>query len=805
MNPQLRASKAYVTEHTLDEYFATTASADVVSLIDGIRKTADADERRKLKGQLPFRCPHYFRFRDNHRSQDSILPEEFTWQTCVDIDDERDVQTAIARANILNNDEGEWQGKLLHAEYSPSGKLHLDIRIPVGMTIEEAQMAYCKALGVAFDDSCVSPERMIYLSDWTSQIYTSDDWYARLSDEEIAQRRKAYTDRRLSIDGRELSIDGRAADTTDIQTDAADTATVQTTPPIGTSPRSDFLRPLRGTSATLRDVERPLGSAKNLGGERSYPQDYKGIPYSYIVEELTDQLGGAPEHGSRNDFIFRMVCHLRHVCNDDPQWICQILPNFGESQDRVDDTIRSACQRKQAPSMSKKMQLTLDLCRRRLNAEGATAETRLLMAEPKMPERLPLPVKLLTSKAPTMYRPAIATAIFPALSTRLGGDVKLEYWDNTEMEAALMACLLAEFSGGKSSIKQPLSLILEKLEKEGQENRQKLKEYNDMVNSKGANKDKPQRPENICIQVVDSNMTNAALVRLLDDAQRAGNKYLFTRMDELEMLKQVGNGSIDHVTEIIRRAFDTDLYGQERVGSQSVTARVPLRWNFVVSSTQDNAVRFFGKHIANGTFSRLNLCTIVEDKTIDFPVFGKYDDHLRSRLSPYLQMLDEAKGVIICPQAKRLAKELALEAKDRAALMDNDSYEKISRRAVVIAFRKACILYVMNGMRWSRDIEDFVRWSFNYDMWCKMRLFGQAMESQLEKERAVVNMGTPNMLDMLSDRFNREQLKTLRRQLGKKENPKDQLAQWTRRGLIYYDEKTDEYIKSTKYLEKHVA
>lgn len=770
-----KQNKSKVFETSLETYFATTASADVVSLISSIRKTADADERRKLKSQLPFRCPHYFRFKDGHRSQDSILPEEFTWQTCVDIDDERDVEPALSRAYLLNKEEGgEWQGKLLHAEYSPSGKLHLDIRIPVGMTIEEAQQAYCKALRVAYDDSCISPERMIYLSDWTSQLYTSDDWYARLSDEEVALRRKAYQDRGLSIDGREGKIS------------------------LGPNGNELKIQPVSELKIQPSGDERKIASV-------DYPEDYKGIPYSYIVEELADQLGGTPEHGSRNDFIFLMACHLRHVCNDDPQWIRSILPNYGEAQDRVNDTIRSACQRKQAAGMSKKMQLVLDLCRRRLNAEGGTAEGRLLMAEPKMPERLPIPVRLLTSKAPEMYRPAIATAIFPALATRLGGDVKLEYWDNTEMEAALMTCLLAEFSGGKSSIKMPLKLILEKLEKEGQDNRQKLKEYNDTVNSKGANKDKPQRPDDICIQVVDSNMTNAALVRLLEDAERAGNKYLFTRMDELEMLKQVGNGSIEHVTEIIRRAFDTDLYGQERVGSQSVTARVPLRWNFVVSSTQDNAVTFFGRHIANGTFSRLNLCTIVEDKTVDFPVFGKYDDHLRSRLAPYLQQLDEAKGLIVCSQAKRLCKELALEAKDRAALMDNDSYEKISRRAVVIAFRKSCILYVMNGKRWSKEIEEFIRWSFNYDMWCKMRLFGQAMESQLEKERAVVNPGTPNMLDMLPDRFTRDQLKSLRRQLGKKENPKDQLAQWTRRGLIMYDDTKDEYVKTERYLKKHVA
>ena len=774
MNPKLRASKAQVFNETIETYFDTTKSAEVKSLIREIRSTDDADKRRQLKGQLPFRCPHYFSFKNGRRAQANIIPEEFTFQTCVDIDDMSQVEQALSHAYIINTNEGEWQGMLLHAERSASGKLHLDIRLPLGMTIEEAQRAYTKALGVDFDSDCCSPERMIYISDDESQLYTADSWYARLSDEELAERRKAYTDRGLTIDGRESKF-GLTS--------------------VGAESKIRLGNELKSESVGAEQKSQPV----------DYPEDYKGIPYSYIVEELADQLGGAPEHGSRNDFIFLMACHLRHVCNDDPQWIRSILPNYGEAQDRVNDTIRSACQRKQAAGMSKKMQLVLDLCRRRLNAEGGTAEGRLLLTEPRMPERLPLPIKLLTSKAPEMYRPAIATAIFPALSTRLGGDVKLEYWDNTEMEAALMTCLLAEFSGGKSSIKKPLSLILEKLEQEGKDNRQKLKEYNDTVNSKGANKDKPQRPDDICIQVVDSNMTNAALVRLLEDAERAGNKYLFTRMDELEMLKQVGNGSIEHVTEIIRRAFDTDLYGQERVGSQSVTARVPLRWNFVVSSTQDNAVTFFGKHIANGTFSRLNLCTIVEDKTIDFPVFGKYDDHLRSRLAPYLQLLDEAQGLIVCPQAKRLCKELALEAKDRAALMDNDSYEKISRRAVVIAFRKSCILYVMNGMRWSKEIEDFIRWSFNYDMWCKMRLFGQAMESQLEKERAVVNPGTPNMLDMLPDRFTRDQLKTLRRQLGKKENPKDQLAQWTRRGLILVDDMKDEYVKSEKYLNKHVA
>lgn len=760
INAQIQASKAIVFNQPLEKFFEVTRSADVARLVASIRETQDAQERRKLKSQLPFRCPHYFRFSDNHRAQDAIIAEEFTFQTCVDIDDMSQVEEALSRAYLINTDkESLWAGHLLHAERSASGKLHLDIRIPVGMTIKEAQMAYTQALGIDFDEDCCSPERMIYITDEASQLYTSEDWYQPLSEEDIEIRRKAYTDRGLEIDGREKAKSPMQAVITE------------------------------GTIAPTNT---------------DYPQDYKGIPYAYIVEELADQLGGAPEHGSRNDFIFNMVCHLRHVCNNDPQWIRQILPNFGEAQERVDETILSGCKRAQASGMSRKMQLVLDLCRRRLNAEGGTAQVRLLMVEPKMPERLPAPVRLLTSKAPSMYHPAIANAIFPALATHLNG-VKLEYWTNEEMEASLMVLLLAEFSGGKSSIKKPIELIVEQLEKDGMESRKKMKEWSNEYNTKGANADKPQRPEGLCVQIVDSNMTNAALVRLLEDAQLAGDKRLFTLMDEVEMLRKVGNGSLDEVTEIIRRAFDTDLYGQERVSTQAVTARVPLRWNFVASSTQANAVRMFKKHISNGTFSRLNLCTIIEDPTVDFPVFGKYDDKMRSRLAPYLQLLSEAKGLIVCPQAKRLAKELSYLGKERAALTDDENYEKISRRAAVIAFRKAVILYLMNGRKWSKDIEDFIRWSFDYDMWCKIRIFSKPMQEQLEQERSVVNYGSPNMLDLLPDRFTREDLKKVRRQLGKKENPTNQLSQWTRRQFIILDERTGDYLKTETYLSKHVA
>ena len=767
INPALRQSwqKGTVTKMELTKYFELTSDLELAALVADIRQTDNQEERRKLKAQLPFRCPHYFSFKGNCRRQDCILPEEFTFQTCVDIDRMEDVEPALQRAYELDRQEGMWQGHLLHVERSASNKLHIDIRIPVGMTIEEAQRAYTSELGVDFDADCCSPERMIYITDSASQLYTSKEWYARMSDEELALRRKAYADRGLDIDGR----------------------------------KAPSCSPCLG--GELSAVVTP---PKQEGQGEVFPTEYKGIAYKDIVEELADQLGGAPEHGSRNNFIFTMSCHLRHVCNDDPRWIRQILPNYGEDQQRVDATIESACKRVQSAAMPRVMEMTLELCRRRLSLDSENEKASLLAQEPQMPEQLPAPVRLLVSKAPKMYHPAIATAIFPALATHMS-DVKLEYWSNEEMEPALMTLLLAEFSGGKSSIKKPIEIILEKLEKEGCENRKKQKEWRDEVNSKGANKDKPLRPEGQAIQVVDSDMTNAALVQLLENNEMAGGRRMFTLMDELSMLKKVGNGSIEEVTQIVRRAFDTDLYGQERVGAQSVQARIPLRWNFVASSTQKYAVGLLSKQIGNGTFSRLNLCTIIEDKSVDYPVFGKYDDRLRTKLKPYIELLSEAHGLLVCPQAKRLCKELVQIGKDRAALMDDESYNRISRRAVVIAFRKAMILWVMNGRKWSKPIEDFVSWSYNYDMWCKMRLFGEPMQQQLEQERRVIHPGTPNMLEMLPESFTREHVAALRRKLGKKENPREQLAQWICRGFIVQNEQTQEYVKTEKYMQRHVA
>ena len=768
MNRKVRGLKGQVFESNLEEFVNVTKSDEVTTLINRIRQTEDKDERRQLKGQLPFRCPHYFRFADNHRAQDAILPEEFTFQTCIDIDDAKQVEQALSRAYLLNNEEGgQWQGMLLHMEYSASKKLHIDIRIPVGKTIRETQWEYTDALGVDFDDDCCSPERMIYITDEASQLYTSPEWQQRLSDEEIALRRKAYQERGLDIDGRELKSQLK-------------------------------VQPTSLSTTTADDVTDDSGVI--------YPTEYHGIPYEKIVEELADQLGGAPEHGNRNDFIFSMACHLRHVCNDDPEWIRTVMPDFGEDHQRVTDTIRNACKRKQAATMSPKMKLTLDLCRRRQNLEQGNTK-QAMMKEPEMPKRLPAPVRIIISKVPDHCKPALAQAIFPVWATRTGG-LKLEYADNSEMEATMMNVLVAPMSSGKSCVKKPIEICLKDVVARDTLCRQQEQDWKDSMNSRSANKEKPVRPTDICIQVVDSDMTNAAFTQRLADAERAGDRCLYTSMDEVEQLtKMAGGSSKEMVSRIICRNFDTDSYGQERVGAQSVTARAHIRWCWNASTTPASALRFFRKNVNDGTVSRLSFCTIreTEDNGL-IPIYKRYDEKFEAQIMGYLQLLDEAKGLIVCQPAKKMANDLSLLSVERAALFDNDGYRILARRAIAIVFRKACLLYVMNGMKWSREIEDFCRWSFDYDMWCKMNLFSEALDDDREAERTVMRGGVSNQLDLLPDEFTREECRSMRIQQGcKNPNPKDQLAQWTKRGFITLDPETQHYCKTEKYLSSHVA
>ena len=805
MNRKVRAPKGEVFEVSLEEFVNVTQADEVASLITKIRQTEDKDERRRLKGQLPFRCPHYFRFRDDHRAQDAILPEEFTFQTCVDIDDARQVETALSRAYLLNNQEGgEWQGMLLHMEYSASKKLHIDIRIPVGKTIRETQWAYTDALGVDFDDDCCSPERMIYIVDSASQLFTSPEWQTRLSDEEIALRRKAYAERGLDIDGRVKREKGivkseKFATALDAELKIEPSAAESKNGLIANEPK------IRPVANELKSQPVAAESKIRLG---DYPTEYAGIPYAYIVEELADQLGGAPEHGSRNAFIFSMACHLRYVCNDDAQWIRSVLPNFGEAQDRVDATIASACKRNQSATMNQKMKTAITLARKRKAMENGTDE-QSLMRQPQMPERLPAPVRLITSKAPRGYWPCIINTTFSAFATYMGG-VKAEFWNGRHEECTLLNGVVAPMSAGKSSIKDPINHILAPIERRDMEARQREREWAEATNCKGANKEKPERPTDICVQVVDSDMTNAALTQRLDDAERAGNKALFCMMDEMEQLKKMAGGSMAEVTEIIRRDFDTDKYGQERVGTQSVKARTTLRMNMVFSTTPNTAKMYLGKNIDNGTLSRLSLSTIVKEDVERRPKFKAYDETFDKKLAVYQARLENVKGTIVCPQAKRLAESLLDRAEERALMMGNESYEQLSYRAVEIAFRKAIILYVMNGKKWSQEIEDLVVYLFDYDMWVKMCLFGEEITNKLAKDNRVMKPGVPCLLELLNDSFTRQEFEILYKAqnatIGNiSKAASNLLSQWKKRGWIEENVEQGIYVKTEAYYQKHAA
>ena len=793
MNQKVRASKAQVFNETIETYFDTTRSAEVKSLIAEIRSTDDTNKRRQLKSQLPFRCPHYFSFKDGRRAQANIIPEEFTFQTCVDIDDMSQVEQALSRAYLINTNEGEWQGMLLHAERSASGKLHLDIRLPIGMTIEEAQRTYTKALGVDFDSDCCSPERMIYISDEESQLYTADGWYARLSDEELAARRKAYTDRGLTIDGRDK-----------VSVSSPKFFAEQS----GKAERGEVRRGLNGGMTAGKEADQTTPNPSYSGGERDYPADYMGVPYSYIVEELADQLGGAPEHGNRNPFIFTMACHLRHICNDDPQWIRQILPNFGEAQDRVNATIESACRRQQSQTTPTKVKNAITLARKRTNIENGMDEASL-MRQPQMPERLPAPIRLITSKAPRGYWPAIANTTFAAFATYTGG-VKAEFWNGTLTEMNQLHMLAAPMSIGKSSIKEPINHILQPIIERDKLARQREKEWAEETNTKGANKEKPERPKDICVQVVDSDMTNAAYCLRMEDAERAGNKALFTRMDEMEQLKKLAGGTMAEVTEILRRDFDADVYGQERVGTQSIKSRTTMRHNMVISTTPATAKYFLGGNIDNGTLSRFSLSTIVREDVDHRPMFKSYDEMFDKRLAVYQARLDNAKGTIVCPQAKKLALALLDRGEERALMMGNESYQQLSYRAVEIAFRKSIILYIMNGMKWTREIEDFITWTFDYDLWVKMCILGQEISTKLEQDYRIMRPGMPCLLEQLGDSFTRQEFEVLyKAQCGSvadfRKASGNLLSQWKKRGWIEEDKAQGIFYKTDVYYQKHAA
>jgi len=535
----------------------------------------------------------------------------------------------------------------------------------------------------------------------------------------------------------------------------------------------------------------PCGGAG--GGFSSFPTSYKGIPYPAIVEALAEQLGGAPEHGARNNFIFSMACHLRYVCNDDAAWIERILPTYGEAQEKVSATIRSAVNRPQSRQMPVTMQRALRV------AQGNSGLPPFGGTEggcpPQMPERLPPLIELLTRNVPPHARAAVAHAVFPALGAHLGG-VKFRYVDNVEHEATFMCVLLAKMSSGKSAVNKPIEYILADIVERDALNRKREQEWKESLNTKGANKEKPKRPDGLCIQVLVSDMTNAAFVQRLSDAN---GKFLYTSMDELELLDQLKTSSRgNQVSQIIRLAFDQGLYGQERVGSQSVTARVRVKWNWNASSTIQKGKCYFRGALTDGTLSRLNFCTMEPTKAGEIPVYGTYDQRFADELHPYIERLNVAVGHVECPEAETLARKLLEENAERSVLTDDEAYEMLSYRANVIAYLKAMTLYIAHG-EWTPEIEEFVRWSEEYDLWCKMHFFGERLKEEMNRENITVSPGPKNMLEMLPDRFSREEVTNIRRAQGKKDSPNMMLQNWKRRGYIMFDETTGEYMKCGKF------
>ena len=531
----------------------------------------------------------------------------------------------------------------------------------------------------------------------------------------------------------------------------------------------------------------------------TFDEAYDGIPYATLVSALADQLGGVPAHGSRNNFIFSMACHLRYVCNDDPSWIAQVLPTYGEDTAKWQATIRSACNRSQQRTMPQVVKRAIRLAR--VSAQAETAYAGLLGEyPPAMPDELPPLIDLLVSRVPAPMKPAVAHAVFPALGAHLGG-VKFRYIDNVLHEATFMCCLLARMSTGKSAVNKPIEYILADIVERDNENRRREQAWKDSTNQRGANKEKPKRPENLCIQVLVSDMTNAAFVQRLNDAQ---GKFLYTSMDELELLDQLKTSSrSNQVSQIIRLAFDCGLYGQERVGTSSVTARVQVKWNWNASSTIQKGKWYFRNSLADGTLSRINFCTIPHQRGADLPVYGTYDDEFAEALQPYIDHLNAASGIVTCPEAEALAHRLLQENAEVINLSDDEVYEGLSYRANVIAYLKAMTLFVANGGEWDPRFEAFVQWSERYDLWCKMHFFGSQMQDEMDKETPVRMNGPQNMLELLPNRFSYTDAANMRRQRGKPEDPSVMLRTWIKRGYIELDIATDEYFKTQDYLKRH--
>ena len=789
INPYRKGNKGKVFSYNIDTYDKVIESAAVKKMIQQIRGELPIDgvdlndaqavkkAQERLKSELPFFCPHYGMFKNNVRRQEAALPESFLFQTIIDVDDKEYVEKAIEKARELNCSSGIWNGSLLHLCYSARKKLHIGIRMPVGMTIEETQKAYCEALGVPYDESCITPERMIFLTDKDSEIYRSKMWCAVMPESEIQARRKAFLDRGLTVDGRgdakvnslQFTVNGNSNDNV----------------------QNNRLSGNHGSG------ELGEASEKNLiafdlfvqsAGLEGMAIDTVGSRHSSLLAIMS---AGASRVMSEEELmkVVRTKMPSYYQEDDCHQLIHDFYAKYADSSKPMSrDVIRVNALAEQKANEVKSEERRV----KNSNADGNyTVQSSNLQVQssdedypepPAMPEKLPKLVELLISRTPEVYKPAVAHAIFPPLATHLW-QTSFRYIDNVVHEATLSTCLLAGTGAGKSSVDKPIRYIMEDIRKRDAENLKREKEWKEEVTRKGANKDKRKRPDNLVIQEIDADMTSPAFVMRTAEAQ---GRFLYTSLNELDQFDAL-RGSGNQQFRIMCLAFDPfNLFGQQRVGVQSVTERVTIRFNWNASTTIQKGQRYFSKVLTDGPISRINFCTIPEREIGDeMPVYGDYDDAYREALKPYIENLNNARGLIDCPEAFQLALRLKDENAEFSRLSQDRVYENLSFRANVIAYLKACVLYVANGCKWEPEIDEFIRWSERYDLYCKMRFFGDAIKRANDTGEKSSKRGPSNMLMQLPDEFTYQQVIDLRVARGMdKKGTSRMLGNWKERHYI---------------------
>ena len=762
-NPYKNGNMGSVSSQPLSVYDKTIAYPWMADLVAAIRGGNDG-----LKKQLPFRCAHYYQFRDNRRSQKNAVPESFLFQTTIDVDDKEYVDKAIEKARELNCSDTIWKGALLHLEYSARKKLHIDIRMPIGMTIEETQRAYCEALGVPYDESCITPERMLFITDKASEIYRSPHWYEVLPQEELKKRRQAYLDRELTIDGRGVAVSAiQPAQPSD--SNAAHAAHLS---PAGAHQDA-------GAVATGKNLA-AFDLFRNAAGLKDVDINTPGSRHSSLLAIMS---AGASRVMSEDELKAVVAQKMPAFSQerDCQQLIHDFYAKYGDSSKPMSQAVIRI--NAQAEKSSQKDAVAF----KTVSSEGSEDDTDSnaeddKIAPPPMPEHLPKLVELLLSKTPDVYKPAVAHAIFPPLATHLC-KTTFKYIDNVEHEATLMCCLLAGTGAGKNCVQMPINMIMEDIRQRDRENLKREKEWKDEVTRKGANKDKRKRPENLIIQEIDADMTNPAFVMRTAEAQE---HFLYTTLNEIDQfdaLKGQGNQQF----KIMCLAFDPgNQYGQTRVGTSSVTERITIRFNWNASTTVQLGQRYFSKVLTDGPISRINFCTIPEREIgAEMPVYGEYDDAFREALRPYIENLCKASGRIDCAEAFALAEKLKEENADFSRMSQNRVFENLSFRGNVIAFLKACVLYVANGCKWEPEIDEFIRWSESYDLWCKMIFFGTGIAKANEVGEKSSKRGPTNLLQLLPDTFTYTQAEMVRLQndFGKKGTAM-MLRNWVNRHYI---------------------